>query len=122
MRNRAGLLELDCEARSNLHLRCDSCGRAFQRVLVVPIQFMLATALEDEEDEDILLLEGTCLELEPVVTDEVIFAMDTKNLCREDCRGVCPRCGKNLNDGPCGCKPEMDPRWSALSALLEQDD
>ncbi len=122
VRNRAGLLELDCEATSNLHLRCDSCGKAFERVLTVPIRFMLATELQNEEDDDILLLQGTGLELDPVVTDEVIFAMDTKNLCREDCKGRCPRCGKDLNDGPCQCKPEIDPRWAALSALLEQDD
>ena len=122
VRNRAELLELDCEATSNLHLHCDSCGKAFERVLTVPIRFMLATELENEEDEDILLLQGTGLELDPVVTDEVIFAMDTKNLCREDCKGRCPKCGKDMNEGSCRCKPEMDPRWAALSALLEQDD
>ncbi len=122
VRNRAGLLELDCEAVTNCHLHCASCGKAFERVLTVPIQFLLATELENEEDEDILLLQGTGLELDPVVTDEVIFAMDTKSLCREDCKGRCPRCGKDLNEGPCSCKPEIDPRWAALSALLKHEE
>ena len=122
VRNRAGLLELECEAASNLHLHCASCGKAFDRELEVPIRFLLATELENEEDDDILLLQGTGLELDSVVTDEVIFAMDTKSLCREDCKGRCPRCGKDLNEGPCACKREIDPRWAALSALLEQDD
>ena len=122
VRNRAELLELECEAVSNCHLHCASCGRPFERVLTVPIRFLLATKLENEEDEDILLLDGTGLELDSVVTDEVIFAMDTKSLCREDCKGRCPRCGKDLTEGPCTCKPEIDSRWAALTALLKQDD
>ena len=45
--------------------------------------------------------------------------MDTKTLCSEDCKGLCPRCGANLNDGPCGCKREVDPRLAVLAKLLE---
>jgi uncharacterized protein len=122
VRNRAELLELECEAVTNCHLHCASCGKPFERTLTVPIRFLLATELENEEDEDILLLQGSGLELDSVVTDEVIFAMDTKSLCREDCKGRCPRCGKDLNEGPCNCAPEVDPRWAALTALLGQDD
>ncbi len=121
VRNRAGLLELECEAGSNLHLRCDSCGKAFQRVLTVPVRYMLATELEKEED-DILLLEGTQLDLDCLIHDEMIFAMDTKILCQEDCKGRCPKCGKDLNEGPCGCKPELDSRFSILAKLLQQDE
>lgn len=122
VRNRAELLELDCEAVSNLHLHCDSCGKAFERVLHVPVQRMLATSLENEEDDEIILLDGSVLDLGQVMTDEVIFAVDTKNLCKEDCKGRCPKCGKDLNEGACSCKPEIDSRWSALSKLLNQDD
>lgn len=122
VRNRAELLELDCVATSNLHLHCDSCGKAFERVLEVPVQRMLASSLENEEDDEIILLNGSVLELDPVMTDELIFAIDTKNLCREDCKGRCPKCGANLNEGPCTCKPEIDSRWAVLAKLLEQDD
>ena len=121
VRNRAGLLELDCEATSNLHLRCDSCGKPFQRAMTVPVQYMLATELEKEED-DIILLEGTELDLDSLMNDEIIFAMDTKNLCQEDCKGRCPKCGKNLNEGPCDCKPELDSRFAVLAKLLQQDE
>jgi uncharacterized protein len=41
-------------------------------------------------------------------------------LCRPDCRGLCPTCGQNLNEEPCSCQPEPDPRWSVLQGLLEQ--
>lgn len=122
VRNRAGLLELDCAATSNLHLLCDSCGKPFQRVLTVPVHFLLATALENEdEDDDIVLLDGTELDLDALLYDELIFAMDTKNLCDENCKGRCPKCGKNLNEGPCDCKPELDPRFAVLASLLQKD-
>lgn len=122
VRNRAELLELDCEATSRLHLHCDSCGKPFQRVLTVPVQRMLASELENEEDDEIILLKDKVLDLDEVMTDELIFAVDTKNLCREDCKGRCTKCGKDLNEGSCRCKPEVDSRWAALAKLLEQDD
>ena len=43
-----------------------------------------------------------------------------KILCREDCRGLCPHCGHDLNLGPCDCKPEIDPRWEPLQAILAE--
>ena len=45
---------------------------------------------------------------------------EMKVLCREDCKGLCPKCGRNLNEGPCGCDlHEEDPRWDALKGLLQ---
>ena len=49
----------------------------------------------------------------------MILDMDRKFLCRPDCKGLCPVCGKDLNDGPCGCKNEIDPRMAALGQLLD---
>lgn len=74
--------------------------------MTVSVQRLLATELEQEEEDEIILLSGTELDLDAVMTDEFIFAMDTKHLCREDCKGRCPRCGADLNEGPCQCKPE----------------
>ena len=48
--------------------------------------------------------------------------MEQKVLCRDDCRGLCPKCGKNLNEGPCGCTKDGDPRLAVLSRLLETPD
>ncbi|MCD8383788.1 MAG: DUF177 domain-containing protein [Clostridiales bacterium] len=118
--NRAGMLLLEATASSNLHLRCDSCGTPFERVKTVEVERMLATELEDEDDDDdIILLDGSILDAGEVMTTEFILEMDTKNLCREDCKGLCPGCGVNLNVDVCRCKPEPDPRLAALAALLE---
>jgi uncharacterized protein len=60
--------------------------------------------------------------LDEVLTTLFILDMDTKFLCREDCAGLCPQCGKNLNDGPCGCKKPRDPRMAVLEQLLDDKD
>ena len=56
------------------------------------------------------------------MTDEFIFAMDTKHLCSEDCKGRCPLCGADLNEGPCQCKPAADPRFAVLAQLLDSTE
>jgi uncharacterized protein len=59
------------------------------------------------------------LDLGPMVREELILAVPDYVLCRDDCRGLCARCGKNLNEGACECTREPDPRWAALDALRE---
>ena len=123
VRNMAGALVLEGTASSQLHLSCDRCGRPFLREQTVPLDTLLAAELENEESEDdIVLLDGTELDLDDLAQTEFILGMDTKNLCREDCKGLCPRCGADLNLGPCGCKRETDPRLAVLAQLLENDD
>ena len=58
--------------------------------------------------------EGQGLELEDVLREQVLLAVPMKAVCRDDCRGLCPRCGRNLNREPCACAEAADPRWSAL--------
>jgi uncharacterized protein len=57
------------------------------------------------------------LDLSEVLREELVLAMPVFVECRPDCKGLCPRCGANLNDGPCECAPASDPRWDALKAL-----
>ena len=59
------------------------------------------------------------LDLDEVVTTAYILAMDTKNLCSDDCKGLCAKCGADLNLEACRCKPEVDPRLAALAQLLD---
>ena len=119
--NHAGALVLEGTARSLLDLICDRCGKEFSREKVVELDSLVAQELEDEENDEILLLEGTELDLDQVVRESFILAMDTKNLCSDDCKGLCAKCGANLNDGPCGCKPDVDPRLAVLAQLLDKE-
>ena|SRR5712691_1135518 len=73
-------------------------------------------ALEDPDSYP-LAREATQIDLRPAVREELLLAVPRWVLCREDCRGLCPRCGKDLNAGPCDCPPAGDPRWQALAAF-----
>jgi uncharacterized protein len=74
---------------------------------------------EAQEDPDSypLVPDATEVDLVPAIREELILAVPRYVLCREDCRGLCPRCGEDLNAGPCGCAPAVDPRWQALESL-----
>ena len=118
--NRAGALQLEGTASTVLDLTCDRCCKPYTAEKVVPLDSLLATELENEDSEDeIILLDGGAVDLDEVASTAFILAMDTKNLCSEDCKGLCSRCGADLNDGPCGCKPDVDPRLAALAQLLD---
>ena len=58
------------------------------------------------------------LDLTEAIHQYIMLAIPMKPLCREDCAGICPACGRNLNRGPCDCQPqEVDPRWVELSEM-----
>ena len=83
---------------------------------------VLVTELANEENEDewVFPLEGDSADLEDIIRTIFVLNLDSKLLCKEDCKGLCCRCGKNLNDGPCNCQKELDPRFAALKQLLEK--
>ena len=58
-------------------------------------------------------------ELDEILTTAFVLNMDSKLLCKPDCKGLCFRCGKNLNEGDCDCRPETDPRLAVLGQLLK---
>ena len=120
VRNTAGILELSLNARSTLDAVCDRCGKAFAQEKDVPFACMLAEELQNEENDEIVLLEDGMVDVGDLARTAFILDMDTKTLCSEDCKGLCPRCGADLNLGPCSCKKETDPRMAVLAKLLEK--
>ena len=121
VRNAAGALELTGQAETTLELVCDRCLKPFSQALALPVTTLLAEELEDEENDEIVLLENGEADLEEIFTTALVLSMDAKHVCSEDCKGLCPTCGANLNDGPCGCRKEVDPRLAALAQLLDKD-
>lgn len=119
VRNTADLLELDLTAEAALDAVCDRCGKEFPLDKEVTYRCMLAEELQNEESDEIVLLEDGKVDAGELARTAFILGMDSKTLCSEDCKGLCPRCGANLNLGPCSCKKEPDPRLAALASLLE---
>ena len=122
VRNTAGVLMMEGQVRTTIHGVCDRCAGSFDREVTFPIDVVLVTELANEENEDewVFPLEGDSADLDDIVRTVFVLNLDSKLLCKEDCKGLCPKCGKNLNDGPCNCQKELDPRFAALKQLLEK--
>lgn len=119
VQNTAGALVFTATAKTVLELICDRCAKPFRREKSVRYECLLATELENEENDDIILLDGTTLAVDELMTDIFILDMDAKNLCKEDCKGLCSGCGADLNEAPCTCKKEIDPRLAGLAKFFE---
>ena len=122
VRNTAGVLMMTGSITTCIHGICDRCASDFDRDIDFPIDVVLVTELANEENEDewVFPLEGDSADLDDIVRTVFVLNLDSKLLCDEDCKGLCCRCGKNLNDGPCSCQKELDPRFAALKQLLEK--
>jgi uncharacterized protein len=102
-------------------LSCRRCLAKNAVDLAVPLSFLMEPGLEPgAEDEGVFPLrpEGDAVDLTPIVREELLLAVPAFPVCREDCPGLCPRCGTDLNQAECECRlSEPDPRWDALRKL-----
>src|SRR5690242_12121747 len=127
---RAGL---DVYFSGSLHGRivgtCARCLEDYRFDLEQPFAFVLtprAAAVTEpaklsEDDTALSFYEGEEIDLTPLVHEQIIIALPTRPLCGETCRGLCPRCGANLNAGACGCPAAPpDPRLAVLHALRRE--
>lgn len=124
--NHAGILELGLRISTALHLVCDRCAEAFVRDLDYTIEATLVEALDNPDDDwrdDIFVLDGGLCDISEIATPSLILELDMKNLCREDCMGLCPDCGMNLNLGRCACsEKKVDPRLAKLAEYLNRNN
>ena len=117
--NEAGVLRLEGTLTADLIGICDRCGAEFASRKETELDAVLVEE-ENEDYPEYFVLDGNELDLDELLSTCLILDMETKFLCREDCKGLCARCGKNLNLGPCGCKKEPDPRFAVLEQLLDK--
>ena len=122
VRNTAGVLVMKGEISTCIHGICDRCAADFTRDVEIPIDVVLVEELtnEDSEDEWVFPLEADSADLDDIVRTVFVLNMDSKLLCKPDCKGLCHRCGKNLNQEDCTCQKELDPRFAALRQLLDK--
>lgn len=121
VRNTAGMLLLSFTAGTVLKSVCDRCLKRFDNPKSVHCDYALAEEVENEENDDIIVLEDGCVDVGDLARTAFILEMDAKTLCSEDCKGICPGCGVDLNQGSCTCQKQVDPRLAVLAQLLEKD-
>ena len=117
--NHTGVVELSAKAEFVLDMNCDRCAKPIKLALTADIFHTLVTSLNDEANDELLLINELRFDLDPLVTEDIFLELPSKFLCSEDCKGLCPKCGKDLNTGSCSCEKEIDPRLAALKQLLD---
>ena len=117
--NYTGIVELRANAEFILDMDCDRCARPINVPLDIKIFHTLVTHLNDENNDELLLVNELRFDLDPLITEDIFLDLPAKFLCSEDCKGVCSKCGKDLNTGSCSCEKEVDPRLAALKQLLD---
>lgn len=96
---------------------CRRCLKPVTRPVGEEMHVLFAREGDDEiDDPDVYLIGARSRELDvrPAVREQWILAAPSFMVCRDDCKGLCPQCGADLNDGPCGCEPATDSRWDGL--------
>lgn len=96
---------------------CRRCLRPTAGTLRAPFRELFE---QDATEGESYPLRHEQVDLEPLAREVILLELPQAPLCTEDCRGLCPRCGVDLNEGECSCEPEPDPRWAALDALRTQ--
>lgn len=108
VRNRAGVVTLEYTVKILLHRTCDRCLEAFDREYAYDFSHTLTRSLAngDDEYEDYIVCPDNTLDMNELAVTDLLLELPTKILCKEDCAGLCIKCGRNLNDGACDCKED----------------
>lgn len=130
---RKGLAQTDVSGtiKGEIEIDCTRCLRPaespldaeFKAAFVTPENYTAEREAELRADDlDVAVFEGDEINLAELAREQILLNLPTRFLCKDDCRGLCPKCGVNLNDAACDCeKKEIDPRWRGLRELKTRD-
>lgn len=118
-----GLAEVEGTLRFKVRTPCSRCLKPVDETLVVPFKERFASRPEvvpNEDQDEVHLIAEDHIKLDSYVEEAVWLALPLAPVCSEDCKGLCPECGANLNDGPCSCKNDkIDPRLAGLADFFK---
>lgn len=118
--NKLGFVSLTLDTSFVYSRPCDRCGKAMKKEQKFSFNHRLVAGLSDSEDDDYIEVPDFELELDDLVVSDILLDLPGKYLCSEDCKGLCPDCGCNLNDTECSCrKGNVDPRLEILKQLID---
>ena len=118
--NNTKSLEFTGKVEGEMQVLCARCRKA----LTVPVNFDISEVIMqdngEEIDEDVLVISGEEIDIYDVILNSFLMNVDGKYLCSEDCKGLCSKCGADLNLGECGCEnDDIDPRWAKLAEIMK---
>jgi uncharacterized protein len=113
---------------AQVQVECDRCLKlielpvdsSFNLEYVTQQDYQAQQAVElTEDDLDLTVFDGEVIDIDALVTEEILLTVPDHVLCQENCKGICPRCGADRNSADCGCQTEdIDPRWAGLKELV----
>lgn len=121
--NVGGSIELNAKACAKVSYSCDRCCENFDAELEFEIDELLKKESSREEGDgnpDVIYFTGNAVDLDEIVEKALFMNLPSKRLCSDECKGICPECGKNLNLGSCECDTRpTDPRFDVLDKFFE---
>lgn len=118
--NHAGLVEIDADACFSYTAMCDRCCEPSSVDYEIPVCHELVSSLENEDDDEYILVPDMKLNIDELVTEDILLDLPAVHLCSDDCKGLCPQCGVNLNKTSCECTKPVDPRLEALLSFMDE--
>jgi DUF177 domain-containing protein len=123
------IIEFQGNLKTELILNCSRCLEKFNYGIDIPLN--VSFSLKDELSNEHIFIDSEEIDFDPIVESYLIFELPIKKLCSEDCKGLCPYCGINLNNSKCNCietlsldleeDEEIDPRFSKLKDLFKDN-
>lgn len=125
IKNNGTSLTFTAECASTFNTQCARCGKDITATLNFAIDENLLQG-DDEaqnDNDDVYYFKGGEVEIDEIILNGFFMNENGKHLCSEDCQGLCPKCGCNLNEEECNCESEaIDPRWAALVDIMNSEN
>lgn len=120
VQNHAGAAKLSARVSFDFLIPCDRCMAEFRTNYDFSFSHNVVSSLTDEDTDLYIVAENDRLDLDALLREDILLELPTRFLCRTDCKGLCPQCGQNLNQGTCQCvSRQTDPRLAVLKQLID---
>lgn len=119
--SKADVVYLDLNITYVINGVCDRCAEDIVKQYSINVDKILVNQLQNDDNDDYIVVDNNMLDLDELVNEEVSLSLPSKLLCKDDCKGLCQKCGTNLNVKKCDCKADVDPRMAALLQLLDEE-
>ncbi len=109
------------QLRGQVDHECTRCLTDYRQPVSIRLSELYHYPPENAPPGEPVVSDDAHLELSPVVREDFLLSIPISAVCRPDCKGLCPSCGKNWNEGPCDCEDtSIDPRWAGLADLFKE--
>jgi uncharacterized protein len=117
--NTGNHLLIEGKIKTDLTLKCSRCLESFDYTLENDFEEELSN---NDDDDDSIHFDGDVVDITEIILNNIVLSLPMKVICSEECRGLCPHCGSNINTDKCGCTDEiLDPRLAVLKDLLKDN-